>query len=89
MRAAVLLLALAAVLYAKVFKIETYNAGSNRARLIEFEKKISSIRKVDNFRKGLYQDYLRKMDQLRSRHEVLASGSQPFIDYYDDFYVNE
>ena len=39
MRTAVLLLALVAVLYAKVFKIETYNAGSNRARLIEFEKK--------------------------------------------------
>ncbi|PAV92366.1 hypothetical protein WR25_09837 [Diploscapter pachys] len=72
MRTAVLLLALVAVLYAKVFKIETYNAGSNMARLIK---------------KGLYQDYLRKMDQLRSRHEVLATGSQPIIDYFDDSYL--
>jgi hypothetical protein len=72
MRTAVLLLALVAVLYAKVFKIETYNAGSNRARLIK---------------KGLYQDYLQKTDQLRSRHEILATGSQPFIDYSDDFYL--
>ena len=45
MRTAVLLLALVAVLYAKVFKIETYNAGSNRARLIKFENKSSSIKK--------------------------------------------
>ena len=89
MRTAVLLLALVAVLYAKVFKIETYNAGSNRARLIKFENKSSPKRKTCNFRKGLYQDYLHKTNQLRSRHEVLASGSQPFIDYYDDFYVNE
>ena len=45
MRTAVLLLALVAVLYAKVFKMETYNAGSNMARLIKFEKMIFNKKK--------------------------------------------
>jgi len=73
MRTLVLLLALVAILYAKVIRMETKKTQSLRAKMI---------------REGTYHDFLAKMHLARSQAPlVLATGSQPFIDYYDDFYL--
>ncbi|CAD6196128.1 unnamed protein product [Caenorhabditis auriculariae] len=69
MKTTVVLLALVAVLSAEVFKMETSNAGSLRAKLI---------------RSGQYHQFLQDQHLRRSQ---LNTGSQPFIDYYDDFYL--
>jgi hypothetical protein len=69
MRTLILLAAVAAVLYAEVFRMQTRKSPSNIARMIKA---------------GTYRDFLA---QKHARRAVLASGSQPFIDYYDDFYL--
>lgn len=69
MRTLILLAAVAAVLYAEVFRMQTRKSPSNIARMIKA---------------GTYRDFLA---QKHARRAVLASGSQPFLDYYDDFYL--
>jgi hypothetical protein len=73
MRTLIVLLALVAVLTAKVIRMETKKTESLRAKMIK---------------QGTYHDFLQKMNLARANSPmVLATGSQPFIDYYDDFYL--
>lgn len=55
------------------------------AKTFTIEAKNAGSLKAKLIKAGLYKDFLIKQHQ--SRIEQLNTGSQPFIDYYDDFYL--
>lgn len=54
------------------------------AEVIKMEARKSPSNIARMIKAGTYRDFLA---QKHARRAVLASGSQPFLDYYDDFYL--
>ncbi|CAI4231633.1 unnamed protein product [Auanema sp. JU1783] len=73
MKTFILLAACFAVASAEVFKMETRNAGSIRAKLLKQGE-------------DKYHEYLAFLH--KSRISKLATGTQPVFDYFDDFYLS-
>jgi len=55
------------------------------AKTFQMQTKSAGSIRAKLIKEGRYQAYLEEMHLART--QVLATGSQPFIDYYDDFYL--